>query len=334
MLSEQTTSRSSVAPARTLPWRVGEKPLMLAPMQGLTNRAMRALFIDWVHPDVVFTEFMRVSNVSRKHLRRSDLQEAASNVAGVPLVAQLVGNNARALATAACNAESAGARHINLNLGCPYGRMTTGVTGGAILQHPGLLTQIIPALRSAISGTFSIKLRAGYDDPQQVFSLLPLFVDSGVDFLVLHPRTVTQKYTGVADHHITRRVVQETPLPVIANGDIRTAAEGLRLLDETGAAGLMLGRGAIADPLLFRRLRNRTLEEPTEDELAATLQQYLADILSRYQELFCGEKQVLDKFKQVLTFVDSPSLLKPVSTMKRARSIGALTTQIEALVEA
>jgi tRNA-dihydrouridine synthase B len=334
MFSEQTSSRSSVAPARTLPWHVGEKPLMLAPMQGLTNRAMRALFIDWVHPDVVFTEFMRVSNVSRKHLRRSDLQEAASIVAGVPLVAQLVGNNARALATAAGNAESAGARHINLNLGCPYGRMTTGVTGGAILQHPGLLTQIIPALRSAITGTFSIKLRAGYDDPEQIFSLLPLFADSGVDFLVLHPRTVIQKYTGAADHQITRRVVQETSLPVIANGDIRTAAEGLRLLNETGAAGLMLGRGAIADPLLFSRLRNCNLEEPNENELAAMLQRYLGDILSRYQELFCGEKQVLDKFKQVLTFIDNPVLGKPVSTMKRARSIAALKAQIETLVEA
>jgi len=331
MPTAQTCATSPVARPRTLPWDEGVKPLMLAPMQGLTNRAMRALFIDWVHPDVVFTEFMRVSNVSRQHLRRSDLKEAASLVGGVPLVTQLVGNNAKALATAARNAEAAGARHINLNLGCPYGRMTTGVTGGAMLQQPDLLKEIIPALRTAITGSFSIKLRAGYDDPEQVFSLLALFADSGVDFLVLHPRTVIQKYTGIADHLVTRRVVQETPLPVIANGDIRTAAEGLRLLEETGAAGLMLGRGAIANPLLFRRLRNRTFEEPDTDEVVSMLQQYLGEILSRYQELFCGEKQVLDKFKQVLAFIETPSLLKPASKMKRARSIAALTAQIESL---
>ena len=93
-----------------LPWRSGKTPLMLAPMQGLTNRAMRAMFIDWVRPDVVFTEFMRVSNVSRKRLMRNDLTEAGSATGGVPLVAQLVGNDVQALVAAARNAETAGAR--------------------------------------------------------------------------------------------------------------------------------------------------------------------------------------------------------------------------------
>ena len=81
---------------------------MLAPMQGLTNRAMRALFIEWVQPDVVFTEFMRVSNVSRRHLRNSDLHEVSGKDTVVPLVAQLVGSSAPALAAAARAAEAAG----------------------------------------------------------------------------------------------------------------------------------------------------------------------------------------------------------------------------------
>ena len=116
---------------------------------------------------------------------------------------------------------------------------------------------MIPALRDAVAGTFSVKMRAGYDDPQQVFSLLPLFESAGVDFLILHPRTVVQEYAGLADHGITAGVVAATRLPVIANGDIRTVADGQRVLRLTGAAGLMLGRGAIADPLLFQRLRGR-----------------------------------------------------------------------------
>ncbi|MBW2688728.1 MAG: tRNA-dihydrouridine synthase family protein [Deltaproteobacteria bacterium] len=304
---------------------------MLAPMQGLTNRAMRALFIDWVHPDIVFTEFMRVSNVRRNSLKRNDLKEAASSVGNVPLVAQLVGNQSEALVTAARKAEDAGARHINLNMGCPYGRMTSGATGGAMLQRPDLLAEIIPALRAAISGTFSIKLRAGYNDPEQIFSLLPLFEEADVDFLALHPRTVVQKYDGAADHSITRRVVAETPLPVIANGDIRTATEGLRILGETGAAGLMLGRGAIADPLLFKRLRDQNVQEPTEAETAAMLHRYLSDILTRYRELFCGEKQVLDKLKNVLFFVDQPAFSKQIRKMKRVSSIAAMTDLIEAI---
>lgn len=318
-------------PLCTLPWQKRDTPLMLAPLQGLTNRAMRALFIDWVRPDVVFTEFMRVSSVGRKHLSRNDLKEAASTNGNVPLVAQLVGNNGKALVTAAQHAETAGARHINLNMGCPYGRMTSGASGGAMLQYPDLLAEMLPAMRMAISGTFSIKLRAGYNDPEQIFALLPIFAEAEVDFLIIHPRTVVQKYTGSADHTITGGVVRETTIPIIANGDIRTATEGLRILEETGAAGLMLGRGAIADPLLFERLRNRNTQEPTETETAIMLHRYLKDLLSRYQELFCGERQILDKIKNVISFIDTPAFSRQITNMKRVNSVADLTALIEEL---
>ncbi len=328
---EEQATKKTKTELRALPWKLGESPLMLAPLQGLTNRATRALFIEWVRPDVVFTEFMRVSSVGRKHLSRNDLKEAGSIIGDVPLVAQLVGNNCHSLVTAASNAEAAGARHINLNLGCPYGRTTSGASGGAMLQYPELLTEMIPALRSAISGTFSIKLRAGYSDPEQIFSLLPLFDEAEVDFLIIHPRTVTQKYTGSADHTITGRMVRETNIPVIANGDIRTASDGLRILERTGAAGLMLGRGAIADPLLFERLRSKNTNEPTEAETAVMLHHYLTDLFTRYSELFCGERQILDKIKNVLSFIDTPTFSKQITTMKRVHSLKDLSVLIEAL---
>ena len=331
MQPDQTLSAIADKNARALPWQEGTTPLMLAPLQGLTNRAMRGLFVDWVHPDVVFTEFMRVSSVGRKHLSRNDLQEAASTAGDVPLVAQLVGNNSAALVNAASNAGAAGALHINLNLGCPYGRTASGASGGAMLKYPEVLAEMLPALRQVISGTFSIKVRAGYSDPEQIFALLPLFAKAEVDFLIIHPRTVVQKYTGAADHTITKRVVRETAIPVIANGDIRTACGGLRLLEETGAAGLMLGRGAIADPLLFERLRNRNTKEPTEAETAIMLQRYLKELLSLYQELFCGERQILDKMKNVLSFIDTPAFSKRITKMKRVNKIVELSTLIEAL---
>lgn len=304
---------------------------MLAPLQGLTNQAMRSLFVDWVQPDVVFTEFLRVSNVSRKQLTPRDLKEATATAGDVPLVVQLVGNQREALVAAARKAETAGVRHINLNMGCPYGRMTSGATGGAMLRHPELIDEIIPALREAISGTFSIKLRAGYNDPEQVFSLLPLFESSAVDFLVLHPRTVVQKYEGAADHRITARVAQETSLPLIANGDIRTAEHGLQILEETDATGLMLGRGAISDPLLFKRLKERQIQEPNKEETAEMLYRYLNDLLERYQPLFCGEKQVLDKFKNALFFIDKPDFTRHLSKMKRVKTMSKMITMIEGI---
>ncbi len=314
-----------------LPWQRGIRPLMLAPMQGLSNRAMRSLLIEWVRPDVVFTEFMRISNVSRKRLSRNDLREAGSTSGNVPLVVQLVGNETGALVTAARAAAAAGAQHINLNLGCPYGRMTSGATGGALLQHPEILAEIVPALRQAISGSFSIKMRAGYDNPQQIFSLLPLFEEHALDFLVLHPRTVVQKYDGVADHRLTQRVVANCSLPVIANGDIKTTAQGLQILQETGAAGLMLGRGALSDPLLFTRLREQQRQPPTEVEIKAMIRFFLENLLERYTEMFSGERQVLDKMKNVLCFIDRSELSRPIGRLKRTRSLVAFREQIALL---
>ncbi|WP_373694400.1 tRNA dihydrouridine synthase [Geobacter sp.] len=303
---------------------------MLAPMQGLTNRALRALLIDWVRPDTVFTEFMRVNpRGSRQPIRAGDLREVAAAEEGVPLVVQLIGHDREALVDAAQAAQEAGAVHINLNLGCPYGRMTSGLTGGGMLRRPEVLEELIPALRRAIAGTFSVKLRAGYDDPGQVTGLLPLFEETGVDFLVLHPRTVVQEYTGRADHAVTARVVQQTRLPVIANGDIRTAADGLRVLRETGAAGLMLGRGAIADPLLFERIRGRAGAEPDRNERQEMLRRYLGELLTSYCGVFCGDTQILGKIKGVLATMDDPDLAKTLKQLKKTRTVRAFAAILD-----
>jgi tRNA-dihydrouridine synthase len=209
--------------------------------------------------------------------------------------------------------------------------MKSGLTGGGMLRRPADLEEVIRALRDAVSGSFSIKLRAGYDDPQQVFSLLPLFESAGVDFIVLHPRTVVQKYTGSADHGITARVVAATGLPVIANGDIRTVADGDRVRQQTGAAGLMLGRGAIADPLLFLRLRGAADPFPCTEIRAAALGSYLRDMLVRYRTLFCGEMQVLGKMKAIIAQMDDPELAKTLKGLRRSGSLRSFTTLLEEL---
>lgn len=316
-----------------LPWQAGTTPLMLAPMQGLTNRALRAHFIREVRPDVVFTEFMRVNAAAAvKRLTPSDLKEIAAAEEGVPLVVQLVGHGRDPLVSAARSAQEAGAVHLNLNMGCPYGRMTSGLTGGGMLRRPDDLREIIPPLRDAVRGTFSIKLRAGYDDPEQVLSLLPLFESAGVDFLVLHPRTVVQEYEGRADHATTARVVRATRLPVIANGDIRSAADGRRVLEQTGAAGLMLGRGAIADPFLFRRLRGEADPVPGSDDRRRELGRYLREMQGRYRELFCGEMQVLGKLKAIICHMEDPGLAKLLKALRRSKSLRAFDDVLQGMV--
>ena len=312
-----------------LPWQTGTTPLMLAPMQGLTNRALRAYFVEHVRPDVIFTEFMRVNTApAGAGLTAADLRDVATEQEGVPLVVQLVGHERGALVLAARVAQEAGAAHINLNMGCPYGRMGGGQTGGGMLRCPDNLAEVIPALREVIDGSFSVKVRAGYDDPEQILSLLPLFESSGVDFLVLHPRTVIQKYEGIADHEVTARVVRGTRLPVIANGDIRSAAAGGRLLGESGAAGLMLGRGAIADPALFLRLRGGMNSGTDREERRAELGRYLREMLIRYGQLFCGDTQVLNKIKEIIAYLDDPELSRPLKEMRRAKTVRAFETAL------
>jgi tRNA-dihydrouridine synthase len=304
----------------SLPWKK-PKPLILAPMQGVTNRALRGLFGEWVKPDVLFTEFLRVRPGSNKGLSQVDRLEAGSKVEDIPLVVQLIGRKCDALVAAAIEAQESGAGHININMGCPYGRMNPGSSGGALLRAPEELPRTLAELRKVVSGSFSVKMRAGYDDPGQVFSLLPLLEDCGVDFLVLHPRTVVQKYAGMADHAITTEVVRRTAIPVIANGDVVTAEQGRQLLQESGAAGLMLGRGAISDPLLFERIRGNKPDESGCRERAAEISYFLSDLLGRYEEIFCGDKQILAKIKQIVSMINAPAFAGRLKGLLRSKTV-------------
>lgn len=314
-----------------LPWLKDTTPLMLAPMQGVTNRAVRGILSTLSRPDALFTEFVRVAGNQKTRLASSDRREISCR-ADAPLIVQLIGRQPEALVAAAEQALAVGAEHLNLNLGCPYGRMTTSLTGGKLLQRLDIIAELVPALRKVIGGSFSVKLRAGYDDHRTVFKLLPIFEAAEVDFLVLHPRTVLQNYTGSADHRVTREVVRRTHLPVIANGDIRTAGQAGQVLDTTGAAGLMLGRGAIADPLLFARIRGEAHGSPNEQERLQLLRRFMLDVVREYSVLFCGEKQVLTKIKGLLTAMEEPLLQNSIDRLKKAKSIVEFESRLDDVV--
>ncbi len=313
----------------SLPWSPASTPLMLAPMQGLTNDALRACYIERYHPDIVFTEFVRVHTQSRKRIARVELAEIAVHDADVPLVVQLIGNNGLALAEAARQVQDVGCHHLNLNLGCPYGRMTTGATGGELLKEPEKLAELLIALRRSIQGSFSIKCRSGYSDPRQLFELLPIYQDAGIDYLILHPRTVVQQYSGWADHDLTAEAASQTSLPIIANGDINNAATGQRLLQEADVIGLMLGRGALADPWLFQRIRGELPGEVDEMQRRRDLFELLTNLLSRYLVKFCGERQALMKLKDFLNFIPDDCLQRDLGKLKRATTAAGFSALLE-----
>ena len=304
---------------------------MLAPMQGLTNRALRTLFINRVRPDVVFTEYVRAQADIKKCISDNDRREIKNECDTTPLVVQLIGSNINFLVAAANTVQELGAEHLNINLGCPYGRMTSSTAGGALLKTPADLQLMLKSLRKTILGSFSVKVRSGYNDPSQLLSLISIFEDSGVDFLIVHPRTVQQKFKGLADHNVTAEVVRKTSLPVIANGDIWTVADGNRVVSQTNGAGLMLGRGAIADPLLFERLRGKYSAQSPPEQRAEELRNYLQELLTRYQELFCGDQQVLWKLKEVLSFIKDPCFSKQLRKLKKTRNLNVFSELLEEL---
>lgn len=303
---------------------------MLAPMQGLTNRGLRAVFCDWVHPDVVFTEHVQLRPKSQKPLSKTTLREACTMAGDTPLVVQLIGAATSKLVDAAATLDQLGVRHINLNMGCPFGRMVSRLAGGNIFKDLSPVPDLLKALRRVVRGSFSVKARCGYENPRQIFDLVSAFEAAEVDFLVLHPRTVVQKYEGLADQEITRELVRATQIPVIANGDIVSVASARRVREQTGAAGLMLGRGALADPLLFERIRGHASEAPTVAERTAEMSYYLGRLADRYHGIFSGDAQVLEKLKSTLATIEEPEMKRWVRRLRRTRNLQAFLSILEA----
>lgn len=291
----------------------------------MTNRATRAVFGKSVTPDVLFTEFVRVRPGARRLIAGSDIEEACAAVPGIPLVVQLIGSPDAGVVEAAKALAAKGVEHINLNMGCPFGRMASHLSGGGMFRQPETVAPMLKELRAVVRGSLSVKTRTGFDDPRQILTLVPAFEAAQIDFLVIHPRTVVQKYLGAADHEITKELVAATSMPVIANGDLRDEDTARRVLDQTGAAGLMLGRGAINDPLLFERIRGNAPCRPSGKARQRELAAHLEPLLQAYAAMFCGDAQILAKLKETVRHIHDPDIERWLKQLRRAKRVAAFS---------
>lgn len=302
---------------------------MLAPMQGLTNRALRQVYGEHAKPDVLFTEFVRVRPKAKKVIADVDFVEATTSVPGIPLVVQVIGCADDGVVDAVRDLVRRGVEHINVNMGCPFGRMTSVLAGGGMFKHPETVYPMLSALREIVPGSLSVKTRLGIDDKREIFSVLKAFSKACLDFLIVHSRTVNQKYRGDADHDLSREIVQAAGMPVIANGDIQSVGDAQRVLNQTGAAGLMLGRGAINDHRLFERIRNNAPIAPSPETRIQEVTGRLGLLLSGYQEIFHGDAQVLAKFKEVIAHINASELTRLTKRLRRAKSSIAIKRVLE-----
>jgi len=253
--------------------------LVLAPMAGVSNLPFRLIAVE-AGAALVFSETVSARGLmsgGRKSWRllRTSPRES-------PCAFQLFGSDPEVLGEACRLLADEGAEWIDLNVGCPVKKFIRAGAGSALLRDLPLAGRIVRAMRRAFAGTLSVKMRTGWDDGSlNAHEFARIAEDEGAELLSVHGRTRSQQYKGEADRSAIRRVVEAVPaLPVLANGDICEPADALSMLRETGAAGVMIGRGAMGNPWIFRRILSLYGEGeapvPTPRERIDTVERHVA----------------------------------------------------------
>ena len=242
--------------------------LALAPMQDVTDLAfMRTLKRIGSLPDMLVTPYFR-STATTCAMGDENLRCIRENETGLPIHAQLAGSDAAALVRDAAELLKLPVAGINLNAGCPSPLVNRHGAGAALLRDRENFREVLLRLRDAVpEGRFSVKCRIGWNDAAELESLLPLLAEARPDMVMLHLRTRAELYSGKPHWELGAAAVQALPCPVLLNGDIRSVAFAQRFAGETACAGLMLGRGAVRNPYLFRMLRGGAA--PTHEEMCA-----------------------------------------------------------------
>ncbi len=224
---------------------------VLAPMEGITNAAVREVLASYAPIGLVCTEFVRISGekVSKPYLTRQ-----VDRLPHVALSVQVMGNDPELMAQAGVIVANAGADVVDLNLGCPTSNAARKGVGAALLKEPERLARLLSTMRRSVPGLLSAKLRAGFDTSDDALRNARLVQDAGLDFLAVHPRRRIDHYRGSADWRIIALLRRELSIPVIGNGDIWYAASALQMFEQTGCDAVMLGRPALRNPWIFRQI--------------------------------------------------------------------------------
>ncbi len=291
------------APPAALP--PGQQPgralTALAPMQDVTDLAFMRVIAHFGAPDYFFTEFFRVHAQSRpeKHILRS----IDENDTGRPIFAQLIGEDLGHLQRTVTELHRHEIAGIDLNLGCPAPKVYKKNVGGGLLREPDRVATILAALRAAVPGLLTVKMRIGFEDTVHFDRLLDLMNEHRVDLLSVHGRTVKEMYRSEVHYDFIARAVDRVRCPVLANGNVTSAGRAARVLAETRAAGVMIGRHAIRNPWIFRQCREQFAGQPITRITLAGVRDYV-ERLYRATQLpgFPGQTHV-NKMKKYLNFV-------------------------------
>jgi len=252
----------------------------LAPMCDVTNWPYRKLCRDH-GAGMIMTEM--ISSVGLVHAGERSLKMMEFDASEQPIGVQISGCAVEDMEVAAKMVEDHGASLLNLNCGCPVKKVIKGGSGSALLRDVDLLRQICNRLRKAVKIPLTIKVRAGWDSKSvNAVEVGKMAEEEGIDCIMIHARTRAQKFSGTANWNLIRELKDAISIPVIGNGDIFEPADGFRMLEETNCDGIMIGRGAMGNPWIFRGLQQWQEEgltgdqyKPTPEELQSTVLEHL-----------------------------------------------------------
>ena len=233
----------------------------LAPMAGVSDPALR-LQCKRMGAGLVVTEFTSIHSIVAKEKELKENKKTIQEFIEFsederPLSVQLFGSDLIALEKAAKIVDPF-FDIIDYNMGCPAPHITQQMAGGALLQELNLTKQIFHTLKNSVKKPITLKIRAGVTESSRYLfkEIAQIAEDEGIEMITLHPRTVSQGYSGKSDWKMIKELKEISSIPIVGNGDITTPEDAKAMLDETGCDYVMIGRGAMGNPFLFEQIND------------------------------------------------------------------------------
>ncbi|WP_373753629.1 tRNA dihydrouridine synthase DusB [Neisseria weixii] len=305
-----------------------DTPIALAPMAGITDKPFRRLCREfgagWAVCEMITSdpELRR----TKKTLRRSDFSDENGTVA-----VQILGNVPQVMAEAARYNVELGAQVIDINMGCPAKKVCNVLAGSALLQDEKLVAEILHAVVQAVNVPVTLKTRLGWhDDHQNLLTVAKIPEDAGIAALAVHGRTRTQMYRGEARYELIAEAKSRLNMPLWVNGDITSPQKAAEVLRQTGADGVMIGRGAQGQPWLFRDLKHFA-EHGTLPE-ALPLKQCSDTVLAHVRAMheFYGEQSGLRIARKHIGWYLDP-MPEGINTRREINRLDSAAAQYDAL---